>query len=218
MKKGLYELLKQFVVARGIKRPDIHSNEFMSEFYEWIKTRQAIGEEYLALIEEFNLPVKDSSCAEINKGVYDSITIDHDTTLITPYIEEKELYDPSRLIKYSLHVDSNFGFPEIKMEEGYRLIIPEHEVSTYITQNPYNQSLYKGLELLHNSNRNNIVFGVYGETSDKDIREKLNSVLRLRKELTRGYDETDMTTHGYYLYAIASEDREKGPLQRVRNR
>lgn len=87
MKKYLSLLIEQFKQANNIKNVDINSQAFISEFSEWIKLRQDVSKNYLALLEYMELSkFADCDTAEVGKGRYDTIVKPFNTTYYTTYI------------------------------------------------------------------------------------------------------------------------------------
>ena len=77
IEKYLSLLIEQYKQATGIKNVDINSQSFMSEFSEWIKSRQNISNNYLDLLEYMELSqISDPDTAEVGKGQYDILILE----------------------------------------------------------------------------------------------------------------------------------------------
>lgn len=208
MEKYLYLLVEQFKQATGTKNVDIKSQLFMSEFSEWIKSRQNIGDNYLNLLEYMELyRYSDPDTAEIGKGQYDSIVKPFNTTIITPHSKGLETLDQSRIITSDFRVYENMPVLCSTNEKGTNLIDPITSTSTltFMTQNPYTSEQIRNWGQLHNSGENNIIVGIYGSIYDKDIEQKIKELETLRDKLYDSYKEEHAVIDDTYCYAIASE-------------
>ena len=83
--------------------------------------------------------------------------------------------------------------------------IPEDEVTTFMTQNPFSFSHIRDWENLHNSGRSNIILGVYGSILDKDANSKLRQMDVFKSNLlTDDYVSEYASLGDTYLYAVGS--------------
>ena len=201
-------LIEQFKQATGTKNIDINSQLFISEFSEWIRSRQNISENYLNLLEYMELyRFADPDTAEIGKGQYDSIVKPFDTTIITPHSEGLETLDQSRIITSDFRVFDGTPVLTKTNEKGINQIDPITSTTTltFMTQNPYTPEQIRNWEQLHNSGENNIIVGIYGSIYDKDIEQKIKELEALRDKLYESYKEEHTVIDDTYCYAIASE-------------
>lgn len=206
MKSNREELIKQFVLARGIERVDLSSQSFLQEFSNWLKERKKVGEKYISFISSLGLFKDNSKCAEINKGIDDSVTLPYHTRLITPYIDIDTIGDSQRIINANFSVNKQYTTPIISTQEITMKVISNREIKTYMTQNPYNTNMLEGWSHLHNSKYNNIVVGVYGKEYDKDKATKKDMLLRLRKQLNNNFKEVEYVFNDDYLCVIGSKE------------
>ena len=206
MKSNREELIKQFVLARGIERVDLSSQSFLQEFSNWLKERKKVGEKYISFISSLGLFKDNSKCAEINKGIDDSVTLPYHTRLITPYIDIDTIGDSQRIINANFSVNKQYTTPIISTQEITMKVISNREIKTYMTQNPYNTNMLEGWSHLHNSKYNNIVVGVYGKEYDKDKATKKDMLLRLRKQLNNNFKEVEYVLNDDYLCVIGSKE------------
>lgn len=213
MNSDYRELFNQFIAARGIKNPDVHSELFMREFFYWIKERKVIGNKYLSNISDFGLFRDSVCCAEVNKGIDDSITLPYHTKLVTPYIDANMIDDPERIIDGNFYINKNHNLPIVSSNEVKIRVIPSCDIMTYMTQNPYNSNMLDGWDILHNSGRNNIIVGIYGNSYDKDRQDKLEMLLNFKRML-KNIKEIDYTLGDEYFYVLGSSS--KRPLARFR--
>ena len=148
----------------------------------------------------------DSSTFEIGKGLFDSIIMPFDTTIITPHSYMLNV-EPSRVITSNFMVCD--GSPIIFKAKGMQMIesnpIKGNAVQTFMTQNPYSDMNIRNWEQLHNSSKNDIIVGVYGSIYDKDMDSKLRQISTLKSKLNGNYVEENVTINDAYCYALASK-------------
>lgn len=206
MKSNREELIKQFVLARGIKHTDLGSQSFLKEFSNWLKEQKEIGDKYISFISNFGLFNNSVRCAEVNKGIEDSVTLPYNTRLLSPYIDINKISEPSRVINANFFVYKNYNTPIISTKEVKMEVIPSDKIKTYMTQNPYDSNMLNDWSCLHNSKRNNIVVGVYGKEYDKDKNEKKDMLLRFRKQLNNDFREIEYVLNDDYFCVIGSKE------------
>lgn len=207
----ILKLLEQFKKAYGLAKVDLHSNELISHFYEWIYKRQIDGENFLRLLDEAEIDTDVISCAEVGKGKFDSILMPYNATIITPYYEtfrNCQKPEDGKIITDTFDViggvptltDKNPIIPEM------RIIKPE-EIQTFMTFNPYaDENIYRWAQL-HNNKNYSIIFGVYGNIRDKDRDEKLQLLKRLKYLLFDSYTIDIDAVIGNNYYNITASDR-----------
>ena len=217
MKSYSKELVKQFMLARGIKQIDRDSKSLLLEFSEWMKERLIVAEYYLDLLSDMGLlKVEDASTAEIGKGEFDSIVKPFNTTIITPFDSQIKGVSDDRIIRANFEVCR--GEPALYRDETYDARLTDYVceyISTYMTQNPYSPTGIKNWEQLHNFLGRNIIVGVYGNIYDKDAASKIKLITSLRDSLEGEYVEEDSVDKDIYCYAVASQRKK---LQRSRAR
>lgn len=210
MKKYLSKLIEQFKTATGVKNVDVNSVGFDTEFNEWIKSRQIIGNEYGLFIEYMGVhPEIGDSSVEIGKGKYDSIVLDTDIPMITPYSDgikrtstgiitaDFRVYEGTPMI-----VRYNKGGNQLE-------IVDTQYVRRFLTQNPYEQGCIRNWEQLHNAG-NNITVGIFGSIYDKDIEQKIRQLEALKSGLIDdSFKEEYITEKDMYCYAISSTRKVK---------
>lgn len=208
MEKYLSLLIEQFKQANGIKNVDVNSQSFVSEFSEWIKLRQDISRNYLALLEYMDLSkFADYDTAEIGKGKCDTIVKPFDTTIITPHIYGLETLENERVINSELVVMG--GTPVLFGNGKNGKLVSSSTALTFMTQNPYATVDIRNWEDLHNSRNYDIIVGFYGSIYDKDIDSKLKQIQELEEKLNGLYIREDTVIGDTYSYAIASERKVK---------
>ncbi len=212
MERYLNKLIEQFKQATGTKNVDVNSQTFISEFSSWIKSRQAIGEDYLGLLDYMELHrIGEAETAEIGKGKFDTLVKDLDTTIITPYSKGIIVPDSTRIITSDFRVYEGTPILMRQTEKETTQIDPITYTSalTFMTQNPYTQAQIANWEQLHNGRENNIVVGIYGSVYDKDTESKIRQIEDLRDKLDGSYKEEYTVFGDTYCYAIASERKVK---------
>lgn len=204
MEKYLSLLIEQFKQANGVKNVDVNSQTFISEFSEWIRSRQIISDNYLGLLEYMELSgIIDPDTAEIGKGQYDSIVKSFNTTIITPHTKGLETLEKERIINADLVVMGDTPVLFGANQNGKPVSTSSN--LTFMTQNPYTPIELRNWEQLHNSGNYDIIVGVYGSVYDKDIREKIKQLETLRDRLCDSFEEEHTEIDDTYCYAIASE-------------
>ena len=204
MEKYLNLLIKQFKQATGIKNIDVNSQSFISEFSEWIKSRQDISRNYLALLDYMELSkVAGYDTTEIGKGRYDTIVKPFNTTIITPHIAGLESLGNERVINSEFVVIGNT--PVLFGSNKNGKPIDTSSTLTFMTQNPYTPFEIRNWEDLHNSGNYDIIVGIYGSINDKDVETKIRQLENLKSRLTDSFKEEETVINGAYYYAIASE-------------
>ena len=148
MENSYMELFKQFCAARGIDKISGSFEVFEREFSGWLKEQKETGNEYLSIIKKFNLFSGNNKCAEVNKGVEDSITLPFHTKLITPYIDDTFINESDRIIGGNLYVNKTHIVPVITSDAVNMMVITREQTRTYMTQNPYSFDMINGYSLL----------------------------------------------------------------------
>ena len=206
MKSNYSELVKQYIDAKAIKDSDISSETFEKDFVEWIKERYEMGKKYLSILKRCDMFKDSFKCAEVSKGIDDSITLDYHTRLVTPYIDIDMIDNPSRIIDGDFSVNEKHVLPIISNEEIKLKVIPNKEVKTYMTQNPYSDGLLEGWDALHNSGSNNVIVGIYGNINDSDKQRKIDMLTSFKRKLKDGYREVRFSFDDEYYHIIASNE------------
>jgi len=211
-------LIEQFKLATGSKNVDITSNQYASDFLIWLKNYQSLGIEYTCFLDYLGFRFTDESCAEVGKGKFDSVVKTFDTLLITTALPIKGV-NPERIIKGNMKVFESVPVLVKYIKKGNQVIqISNDIIRTYMTQNPYNQSLITGWEDLHNSGKNNIILGIFGSIHDNDRQTKIKKLKSLKHKLTNtDYIEEYDASGDNYFYVIGSDRIEKKSKVKVKN-
>ncbi len=218
MEQYLKDLIEQYKLATGIKSIDLQSEEFVTDFTAWLNERQQIAKNYAYFLDAMELHFAYADCAEIGKGGYDTIVKPFKTMLITP--ASQSLPDSefqNRVINGNVRISGNKPIlvKQVLGKNQYKEI-PRDIISTYITQNPAKASYIFGWENLHNTYRNRIIVGVYGNIYDKNREAKLKLIKDFKAKLNEGNLIDDYTTMGdNYFYAVGT-DVEERKLERIR--
>lgn len=200
-------LIEQYQKATGIKYVETCSGSFLKEFLEWVEQRQKIGENYIRLLNSMNVNYDDTKCAEIGKTEYDSVVMSYHTTIISPYIISNKPEHLGKLILGDFTiVDANPTLLKILNGRIVKRAIEAYQIKTFMTQNPTSDSEIKDWKYLHNCGDNNIIIGMYGNTYDKDLEDKLKRIKNFAETLTKADYKEDFDSVGdTYFYALASE-------------
>lgn len=194
-------LCKQFKSAKGYTYGDLSSKYFNDEFLWWLLSRQKLISEYIKFLEKLELDkIKTNNTLEIGKGVYDSVGKYFNTKIITPYAFD--FYKSCNIISGEFFVFN--GLPVIN--NGLIRIINSCNTDkiTFMTQNPYiNENIY-GWDSLANSNKYDLVLGVYGENDDKDKASKIKLLREFKNKLLVDNKEEYMENNDLYYYVIST--------------
>lgn len=204
MKIYLQKLLEQFKQAAGVQHIDLSSLLFKAEFADWCFRNKNIGADYRTLLKYMEVnPEIGYKSAEVGKGLLDSIALDSDISMITPYSDKLVKPEDELVVsKFEVRENDIILVPENKPE----FILSDGVFNRFITQNPYEQSCLENWENLHNSGNSNITVGVYGCTYDKDYQAKLAALKSFKERLYEGYREEQFTMGDSY-FAVVSSDR-----------
>jgi hypothetical protein len=216
MGEYLSKLIEQFKSATGVNHVDINSEEFIREFSEWIIVRKKLRNHYNSFIEYMDVyPKINGKTVEVDKGIFDSIALDSNMTMITPYPDgvNKAKGD---LIKATFTVYE--GIPVVvKNKNGVNNLefLDTSFINRFITQNPYDISHIKNWEQLHNKGQN-ITVGIFGSIYDKDISQKISELKEFKKGFKDdNFSEDYVTENDMYCYALSSS-RKANTLVRTR--
>ena len=200
-------LKKQYCDANGLKKFNDISKESLNGF---IKERQNLGEQYTKFLKYMEIDITSSDIVEVNKGQYDTIIRNYNTLAITPYpmnIEKERLY--------------NYQF--ISTEKGPQMVlnlnneqinvIANMPVKIYMTQNPYDKKDIKGFEYLYNTDKYDILVGMYGKVYDEDKLKKLKLLQKLAEKIKDYNYKTwmlkDNSNYYFVLYTNKFEKEER---------
>ena len=216
MGEYLSKLIEQFQSATGVHHVDINLEEFIREFSEWIIVRKKLRNHYNSFIEYMDVyPKINGKTVEVDKGIFDSIALDSNMTMITPYPDgvNKAKGD---LIKATFTVYE--GIPVVvKNKNGVNNLefLDTSFINRFITQNPYDISHIKNWEQLHNKGQN-ITVGIFGSIYDKDISQKISELKEFKKGFKDdNFSEDYVTENDMYCYALSSS-RKANTLVRTR--
>jgi hypothetical protein len=202
MKQYLEFLFLQYKLATGATNVDVDSEEFLHDFSSYISHRKAQAEEYFYFLQYLGFDFNNSHCAEVGKGEHDSLAFISNTTLITEFTDAFKEDFKDRIVKGTVKVNENDA---LFVHDQLSLVIPPHIINTYIQQNPYFYANISGWENLHNSKKNNVIVGVYGNVFDKDINNKINLIKRFKDNLEENtYKEGYEVHNDSYFYAVGS--------------
>lgn len=216
MGEYLSKLIEQFKSATGVNHVDIDSEEFIREFSEWIIARKNLRNHYNSFVEYLDVyPNINGKTVEVDKGIFDSIALDSNMTMITPYTDgvDKAKGD---LIKANFTVYE--GIPVVvKNKNGVNNLefLDTSFINRFITQNPYDISYIKNWEQLHNKGHN-ITVGIFGSIYDKDVSQKISELKEFKKGFNDdNFSEDYVTENDMYCYALSSS-RKANTLVRTR--
>lgn len=205
MKKYFTKLTEQYKGATGSQNIDPTSLDFLSEYDDFILERQRILREYKEFIREM-FPYNEENCVEVGKGFIDSIAIDTDIQMITPYIAGIN-QSKQRVINANFKVTDGTPYIFKRTMGKYSIRVFNNNIDHFITQNPYNVSDIKNWDQLHN-NKDKITVGVYGSTFDRDVTSKIELLKRFKEKLIDNtFYEYYVTEDDMYYYVISSKEK-----------
>ena len=158
--------------------------DFNEDGLDWIFERNKIGGKYVRFLNYLNKDITTKDTAELDKGIYDSIVKDYDTTVITPYH-----YPNRNMNKNVLHYEF---FPSVNYNGLFKtdykgrideiLSSPEY-IKRYMLLNPYRMVDLCGFEDLFNNSNYDVIVGMYGSLNDYDKEKKLKQLKILRDKI-----------------------------------
>ena len=195
-------LIEQFKRAKGIKIVNTKSKEFIESFQYWLKEQERAKKDYLKLLKSLGVDYDKETSIEVGKGNEDSVFLPFKTTIVSPYMDEST--DREGL---TLSNDTKVSGSELAiLEDGIYKSIPVSNGRIYLTQNVYHEGFLTNWHFLARNDQ--VVVGVFGKTTDRDMMEKIKSVKSFSSKLTDFvYNYGDM--YDTYCYAVASTKRLK---------
>ncbi len=200
---SIRNLLNQFRMSKGYNS-DILGKE-MAEFVNWIDRQKQIGEKYKLLLKEMGLSFDDISCAEVGKSKYDTVVTNLKTTVITP---ETDINTNGYIINSGFTVYN--GNPTVISQTSTKKItfgqINTNIINTFMTQNPYSETMIENWNELPNNKNVDVIVGIYGSIADKDIKIKKEKLIKFREKLDK-YVYEEAIYNNAYCCVVASEQK-----------
>ena len=194
--------LKQFQMATH-ETINLSEKDFWQKFYEWLNIRKKSEKNYCKLLKEMNINYQTTRTAEINKGVYDTITYEKNTTLITPYIYGFHNKKNNKIIKGALQISFK---PKVYPA-----------IDCLITQNPYQEKNLEKWEYLFYSNYYTTAVGIFGSIYDKDKEQKRKELENFKDKLIGiNYKEEQVQIGDNYYHLLTSYKKNEKVLARTR--
>ena len=196
-----YKLLKlQYYKATKNKIETKIESSLTNDVYKWLEIRRNIGEKYKLFLSDLGIVMTTKEKAEVGKGIFDTLVRAGDATLITPYIKSN---DNKRILSYDLILSEN-SIALAKYGEKYRLeeiTSSPKDITTYMTQNPYQKNDLFGWKNLANNSKYNTIIGMYGEIQDKDKNAKLKMLKEIRDKIVNNEYKLVYESDKDYYYA-----------------
>ena len=201
MDNYMEQLIKLFRQANKIDCDFFNFDDYREEFYCWLSRYTKNGELYFKwLKEEGILGELSPAIAETGKGIFDTVTMNQNTTLISPYFKNIETKNYKNRI-----VDCDFTvFGSIPLYIGREPFDVVRNIDVYMTQNPYDIDSLVNWPGLYNYGENNFIIGVYGNNYDKDRKDKLRYLKITRERLVNVFDIKEETVDDMYFYALST--------------
>lgn len=182
-------LMTQFLQANGYSNFNKFSGDLNDEFEQWLLEMEKNKSTYRDIIEYLHFNYNSSDCAEIGKGITDTVIKPGEATyVISPYIH-------------------TFNFIDYKLMDEKLLENVDYFLTSYATHNPYVLSdIAKYRRFVNNGYE--ICVGVFGNVSDKDKKNKIREIQLLKAALLLdGYDdkikEVNSTIYDQYFDVIS---------------
>jgi hypothetical protein len=216
MENYLLLLFEQFKRTQGMNS-SVRCEDCKKEFNDWLSMQQSIKERYAQLLTE--MYVGEGLIAELGRGSFDSIVPNLNewsinAIAITPFAEtfmnpnfevyngELILLDGNSTIMYK-DGNNNDNYPNCNATI-------DTSISTLITQLPSNHVSVNAL--MKSSRQNNdIAIGCYGNTNDKNARENIDLLRKIKSTIENQYcvgcDEELITNNGTYSHIITRQQK-----------
>ena len=174
MESYFKHVARQYVKARGLELLPMQEIKNSDDFWMWLDERQKLGREFASLLNDMGYNFGDSNCAEIGKGNGDSIVQHFNTTIISPfgrYLRGAK----DRVIE--ANVKAIDGKPYlIKTEGNAKSPIPTDIIDTYLFHNVTSKKDLEGWDEVAQNKDISIILGVFGNTQDKDLKDRIEIV------------------------------------------
>lgn len=191
----LHYLINQFQESAGEKYNNPLKKENLKEFELWLKERQNIKENYKMLLDYMKIEYNHPITVEIGKGLYDTVTYNKKTTIITPYTYGLNKNNHNKIIKANIKIVTSSDI------ESHQKILP---IDSVMTENPYTENHIHNWEYLLNSSKFTTTIGIYGKIYDKDYGKKIKILETLKEKIIDEYNEELIRVKDDYIYIISS--------------
>ncbi len=189
--------VKKYCLSNGIKF-DI-KNFDNKEFTDWIHEYIQITNDYAKFLTSYDIDLNCPSLAETGKGKFDSI--------IGPEASEISIFSEIMERPKIIFGDVEKG---LLIHDNRRIItLDDLNIDTLITQNPNFFTEVEDFTTFANSLNKNITFGVYGNFSDKDIKNKTNMIKRLLENTSDTIFEYDTFKDCFYMLVTTRRQKIK---------
>lgn len=180
-------LLKKYCTSKGVT---FEKNTFnTTEFKEWLDEYIKITKQYADFLKAHEINLDDSSVAEVGKGKKDSI-------IGTESIEISKFASTMERPKIE------FGNKErglVIYNGKIGLTLDDLGIGKLITQNPNEFKEVNNFSTFSKELRKKIVFGVYGNFSDLDVKQKMKMIKTLLEDTDNTKFEFDTDNDYFYI-------------------
>lgn len=195
MTRYILHLYKQYCDSLG--KECFNLNLFNdNDFIEWIVQLNKNTGTYRDFIDSIGVSIGKNLSIELGKGEYDSIGKDS-TTVVSPFAETMGIANTRLIVgddtPIIIHDSRIYGIGEC---------------NSIITHNPFIEKDVRNLIMMHNMGIN-ICLGIYGDTSDKDSKKKLEILRRSSELMTDGLEFYYDTCNSNYFACVKSERKVK---------
>lgn len=204
------QLIKQYKESQGLSCFE-KNEQGREELKSWLKQQSEICKLYRDYLVRNGIQYTTELTAEIGKGRYDTVvTRDTETILLTNNISDsKKDWLFERTLPGSLVVRDNscYVISEDQKTRSHRSY-PLNYIQLFFTQNPYDVTKL-GSMIRAAQTHKYVLIGAYGKLSDKDKVKKIESLRKLKDNLTNCYcKEMYAYVNDNYLYYFLTEPKE----------
>lgn len=116
--------------------------------------------------------------------------------MITSFTKNIKREKPEHLVEGALWVERSHP---ILIRGNKPIDISKCNIKRFITHNPNSKGNIRNWETIHNSEKYNIIVGIYGSIHDQDIEEKIKLLHYLKDKLTDNccYERSNITSDSY---------------------
>lgn len=205
-------LFNQFLTATGIDENKLIYGSITSGFQDWILENKKVGNLYLKLLYEiFNEEfINRYQTIEVGKGIRDSIAINTNMTIISPYMDNEFEMNNQQIYIGDVVIKNLYPYfiGKIKGENICRKF--RYQVFNFIMHNPYSVNALFNWDYLYNGTDNNVILGVFGNNKDKDKNQKIKLLQDFNKLLVRkAKEEYAVIDDNYFLILNGVKNKEK---------
>ena len=190
-------LIEKYCKSNGIGLGNYNVDQ--EDFTEWLKLYIDMTKSYSNFIKSYGICLDEANLAELGKGKFDSII-------------KENAYEISKFSETMKRSKLIFGdvFKELLIYQDNMVVsLDDLNIDTLISQNPNNAYDIKNLIILSNLSNKQIVLGMYGNFSEKDIKSKTRIIKNFLEETNHNEFEFDTEKDNFYMFARVNKPKIK---------